>query len=302
MREGVLQIGFGGLAGNNPSLRRPPRPFFSVKLKHLGHLGLKIPALYTGGTMTWDDFGALGVQWGNNTQILYTKPLPGWTYRWEYGERIFYVTDDQGTVTVANNIKTLSDLGITWDIFESPQFTIHLTAKFENDAFLIGWHKKKNDPEYPDPDGDRYVTLIDYAWAQGDKGLNNTMHPCHYSQLISINTEVSIYEDTLVGLDITGLIREIILAKIIDLSVTGEFPIGLLLSDKGMTGAKKSLTREGYSFVVGQLLMIHVFASISNASKPVFEPWMLWKIFQWVGKGNIVITRDRTFDLSPWWG
>jgi hypothetical protein len=61
------------------------------------------------------------------------------------------------------------------------------------------------------------------------------------------------------------------------------------------------LIRQGILLFFGDVLLIQTFASINNMSKPMIEPWLLWDLWRWLGRSNIVITRERAFDLSPWW-
>lgn len=310
-REGIPQFGWMGFKGLNTA--KPPLPYFSVRMKHLGHLGLKIPAEFIGGSMTWDELGSIILRWGTNETLLYTVPQPGWTYKWDIGLGRFIVTDSNGNATIHEHIKTISDLGISWDILESPQFSIHLTANFENTAFLIGWRYKKgyppnpDDPYYPD-DPDNPVSSPEYygitaliQWSEVDKYLNSVLHIV-YGRLIESSINDGGNQDASVTIDLTGYFRDILFAEAGNLTASSNYPLDLYKASEAMTGNKEFLMRYVEMAFIGDLLMIHLFASISNGSKPVFEPWMLWELWRWLGQGTVVISRDRTFDLSPWWG
>lgn len=287
--------------GRNKSFGRPPEPYFSVRLMHIGHVGRNFVDYY-GGSMTWDQLGSLWIKWGTNETIKYNGLQPGWTYWWELGTWDFIVTDADGNKTV-EKIKTVSDLGITWDIFESPQFSIHITGKFENDAFLIAWRYKRgvknpDDTDWTEPD----VICIEqpYLWGEFDHYAGEYNH-VKGKRLTNKDTYEGSY-DFIVDIDVTGLVRTIILARIANLSATGNFPAELKSRDINVIVEKLLEDRHAEAWVVGNLLMIRMFASINNRGKPVYEPWMLWHLWQWLGHGMIVSSRDRTFDLSPWWG
>lgn len=301
-REGIPQFNWAGLSGMKQA--QPPVPYISVRLKHLGHLGLKIPSTYIGGSMTWDELSSLILPWGNNETALYIEPEPGWTYTYDLGLHRFTVTDNSGQRVVYENIRTLSDLAISWSIFESPQFSIVINAYFENTAFLIGWRYKPGfpqDPNYPaEPVEDRRADYLGYAWAHIEEYLLSVFH-LSCGRLLSWENGEGV-QDGEVTLELTGYFRSVLLAAIRDLSASGNYPSNLTKNPKLYTGVKELVERQAQSYILGQLLMIHLFASISSASKPVFEPWMLWHIFQWLGRGTVTTTRDRTFDLSPWWG
>lgn len=296
-RGGEIQMGLYGM-GQSEKFRNPPLPFVSVKLMHLGHVGMDFK-YFNGGTMTWDELGSLNLKWGDNTAIKYNGLQPGWTYFWEIKNYDFIVTDNAGNVTITN-CKTISDLGITWDIFKSPQFTIHISGKWENDSFLLAWRYKHGyeplDPLHPRPEG----FIAEYLWGEFDKYLKDEMH-VHYEMLVDKVT-TSGNDDTLVELDATACIKPMTLAKTTPLSATGNFPADCLKMDLNSLGEKEYREAIAEAYDVGNLLMICIFASIMNGSKSVFEPWMIWKMWQWYGSSGVVVNRDRIFDLSPWWG
>lgn len=301
-RGGEIQMNWSGMC-QGVKFPDPPIPLTSVMLMHLGHVGMDFKYFH-GGTMTWDELGSLNLKWGDNTTIKYNGLQPGWTYFWEIKNYDFIVTDNAGNVTITN-CKTISDLGITWDIFESPQFTIHISGKWENDSFLVAWRYKTgvkpppDDPFFP-PAPKQFAIIEDYLWGEFDKYLKAEMH-AKYGVLID---KATIYgnEDTIVDMDITGCAKAIILAKTTSLSTTGNFPASISLGKSNSLGEKEYREAVAEIADVGNLLMICIFASIMNGSKSCFEPWMLWKMWQWYGSSGVVVNRDRIFDLSPWWG
>jgi hypothetical protein len=295
-RGGWIQPGVEGLQSYR-HLGRAPLPFLSVKLKHLGHIGKQF-ADYYGDEVTWDQLGSLQIPWGNSTTIKYAALQPGWTYWWEIGTWDFTVTDELGNATV-EKVKTLSDLGITWEIFESHQFSIHISGKFENDAFLIAWRYRRG------TDGDWYEPpvqghMMPYLWGEFEKYLLEYIHIEHRRLVPASHAEAT--DVQYIDADVTGLIRSLVFAYVAKLSATGDFPAELLAKDINTVAAKVLENKKAESYIMGQLLMIQTFASINHMSKPVYEPWMLWYLWQWMGKSSVVVSRERVFDLSPWWG
>lgn len=297
-RGGEIQINFIGM-GRNASFGRAPLPYFSVRLEHLGHVGVEFADLF-GGSMTWDQLSNLVLKWGNNEIIKYNGVKPGWTYWWEIGTWNFIVTDDLGNVKT-EKATTISDLGITWDIFESHQFSIHFSAKFENTAFLIAWKYKRGvlPPDDEDTPPDRYAEVPKYLWGEFDKYLNETMQ-VKFGGFVDKLTYVG--ETETLDINISTNVKTALLAKTINFSASADFSLDLAGIELNGMGEKKYREAVAETYMIGNLLMIRLFASIYDMSKPVFEPWMLWHMWQWFGSSGVTIKRDRVFDLSPWWG
>ena len=307
-RDGVFQLNCIGMGGNNHSMGRCPRPYNPVRLMHLGHLALKVPSIFYGGSMTWDELGSLKIPWGDEETVIYETVQTGWTYVYDIGLKRFTVTDNTGTATVHNGIETISELCISWDILESPQFSIALTAKFENDAFLIGWkYRKDRIPPgeevpsgfvFPDKAADEYTYFFSYV----DQYLSKSGVSSKHYRLLDVSPLDGVLDGVMVSVDVSGYAREILLAKIQDLSADCNFPENYFEGKNAAVAAKQIVEKQAIIESVGEWLMVAAFASIMNASKPVFEPWMLWHLWQWLGHGTVIIKRDRIFDLSPRWG
>lgn len=301
-REGIPQIGWFGIGRLNPTLQRQPRPFTSVRLMHLGHLGLKIPAEYYGDTIKWDEIEALRIEWGDYETLIYDQLKVGWSYVWNLGRETFTVTDDTGVETIYHNITKLSQLGICWDAFESHQFKIILDGSFENTAFLLAYIYKINNPNPGDveiPPETRKAQSIGFSWSLVEEYLNRIMQLA-YIRLIETSRQIGQESEKAISGEL--LDKAAILARITNLDVSAFFPVDLLQQEVNKNASSKNLIRQCEKFILGQYIMISLFASINNMSKPVYEPWMLWELYKWIGKSSIVITRDRAFDLSPWWG
>ncbi len=311
-REALPQLDWIGMNNDSYSLGMPPAPFFSVRMKPLSHIGLKIPANYYGGTLTWGELGGLGIPWGNNEVVHWDGLQPGYIYKWEIPSLMFTVFNELGAVISSQKVTTVSDLGITWDILESPQFWIRVTGDYQKYPFLVAWYLKKGvptdpeepeDPEDPHPPHDptKYMTrgiMQEIKWSFVDKYLGDVMH-------VSFDRLIDRMEHVVVDFSLSSyvsLYKSIVSARIAELSASGNFPNNLLMRDINSPATKQLIDRNSEAFALNSLVMISLFASIGNASKPVYEPWMLWKLWQWYGKGSVVLTRERIFDLSPWWG
>jgi hypothetical protein len=290
-RGAELQDGFATM-GVRHNFKPPPIPYMSVKLMNLGDVGRTFVDYY-GDTITWDQFASLKLTWGDNTVIKYNGVQPGWTYWWEIGLWEFIVTDNLGNKTV-ETVSTLSDLGITWDILESSQFSMHISARFVREAFLKAWRYKR-----------RILPCnlwpTDYLWGEFDKYLNDDEYDSHFERLRDSPRELGFFIEP--G-GMLGELREQTLMPIRDynLDSTGNFPTDMWDLNYVKTTSKATPPRIVDQYEIGTMLMIYMFASIMNASKPVFEPWMLWKMWQWFVPPDNSIVRDRVFDLSPWWG
>lgn len=66
--------------------------------------------------------------------------------------------------------------------------------------------------------------------------------------------------------------------------------------------AKRKQKRNGYISLDKYLtpLLALVMATISNRGSAVYEPWMLWKLWQWLGTPSDEVI--YTFDIMPNWG
>ncbi len=304
-RGGYIQDGVS-LMGRFSNLACSNRPYFSVRFKVLGHLGLKIPAEYFGGSMTWDELGSAGVPWGTSETIIYDTLEEGWTYVFNPGRKTFTVTDNLGNITVHSNVKTISELGIVWDILESPQFKLVFDASFENNAFLPAWKyitqhipPGEEDPLVPE----KRAMIMEYCWSVVDSYLNTGEAYYETGRFILPKEKEQITDSINATIDGFALTRTILLAsETTELSAYGSYPSNFYKGKESLVSLPDTTTKSAHFVDAGSFLMIASFATIMNATRPVLEPWMLWKMWQWVGASSVVVTRERVFDLSPWWG
>ena len=290
-RGAILQTGWETATGIvNPSFIRPPQPYFSVKFKNLNHLGLKIPNNYYGDTLTEDEIESLNIPWGDNEMMVYDTLKLDWSYVWNIGKKTFTVTDDNKAVTVKTNVIAISDLGICQDVLESHNFVIELTADLNVPAFFIGtraMYKKSS-------------ILQNIRWSSIEAYLNSIMHVA-FKRFIERDESVLMAEDLFsIDMQINDAERSLLIAKITNLKADDKYPANLSQGRQALS-VTRELIRQGILLFFGDVLLIQTFASINNMSKPMIEPWLLWDLWRWLGRSNIVITRERAFDLSPWW-
>lgn len=256
--------------------------------------------------MTWDEFGSLQVPWGDGETVTYEEPQIGWTYVWDVGRKTFTVTDNTGTATVHAGINSVSDLCISWNVLESPQFSVVLNANFENDAFLIGWRYKKGHIPPGQEDiwniPDRSGEVCYFGFCYGDSYLMDDAFHIHFGRLVDIEKLNCEHDDSVLGVDGSGTDRQPLLSLVkSDLASYCRYPANFLPGQNAASAARQVRQWTATMLAIGDPLMIAIFASIMNMSSPVYEPWMIWKLWQWYVQESQVITRDRCFDLSPMW-
>ncbi len=298
----------GYLDKSSKSVRRCPRGIDLVRMKALGHLGVNFHEEYYGDTMAWFELESIRLKHGNSSTVKYPQLQTGWTYYYDAIGKIFTVTDDKGVQT-SEKINTLSDMGIVWDILSSHQFKIYFSARFINDAFLIAWVKKRgyvydDDGKIIDPDDTipKDDTIIDlgYKLAYVDQFFNETLHH-RCSRIVKKEFKQPESENR-----ITQVLCEPKKAEILRTSVpvrraTGDY------SDMAIKGPEVKFVMANkkrnaiIDIILGEFLMVAFFASIMNMSKPVFEPWMLWGLWKWLGSGKPIESIEKIFDLSPRW-
>jgi hypothetical protein len=307
----------GYLDKSSKSIRRCPQGIDLVRMKALGHLGVNFYEEYYGDTMNWREFESIGLKHGSNLAVKYPQLQTGWTYYYDAIGKVFTVTDDNGRQT-SEKINTLSDMGIVWDILSSHQFKIYFSARFINDAFLIAWVKKRGyvydddgkiiDPNYPhDPNDPNYNVPKDdttinlgYLLAYVDQFFNETLH-YRCSRIVKNEFKQPEPENKITQLLCEPEKTEILRTSVPVRSATGDY------SDMAIKGPDVKFVLANkkrnaiIDMILGEFLMVVFFASIMNMSKPVYEPWMLWGLWKWLGSGKPIESIEKIFDLSPRW-
>lgn len=301
MRNGAMFIEIAGTTVNNPSLARAPHPFYKVRIKPLGQLGFDADRIKRGNELTCDDIDALRIPWGYTVPAEYTELHDGWSYVWDLGVETLIVTDEMHIANIHPGIKTISDLAITFAVFESEQFVIKLSASAEFDVFLVATKMMESKASSQDI----------YRWGELDRYLSSSFHIAFGRMLDWLSEFDSVTDggNQLIIIEQGELynggyqLRSILLATIRALVQSGKYPNNLLTGQQGKVGERQLITHQGLIAEAGQIVLIYLFAGkLLNGSNPIFEPWMLYKIFQWFVLGRNIKNRDRIFDLSPWWG
>lgn len=290
-----------GITVNNSSLGRVRHPFYTVLIKPLGQLGFDADQLMRGDEITCDELEALRIIWGYPVPEEYSELHEGWGYVWDIGAGVFTVTTDSHASTIRTGIRTISDLAVSVDVFESAQFIIKLSAAYDFDVFLVARKVVEN----------KVSTLLGYRWGEADAYLSAVFHALFGRMLLRIPENDSVIDggNQLIVIDQGELydgeyqMRSLLLAVIQDLAQNGQYPNNLRPGQQGIHGQRQAVAHQGLLAQGGDLLTIYLFAAkLLNGEQPVFEPWMLYNIFVWFVQGREVESRNRTFDLSPWWG
>lgn len=301
MRNGAMFLDVAGMTVHNPSLARTPHPYYNVRIKPLGQLGFDADQVKRGNELTCDDLDALRIPWGYSFPDEYIELHEGWSYVWDLGFEALIITNESHITTIYQGIKTVRDLGITFDVFESAQFIIKKTASAEFDVFLVAtkaMHLKESRQDV-------------YWWGETDPYISTHYH-IDFGRMIGRLSELGNIADggdQLIVIDQGELYdgeyqqRSILLATIKELAQSCQYPTNILPGQRGKNGQRQLITHHGLIADTGQLILIYLFAgNLLKGAAPVFEPWMLYKIFQWFVQGRSISSKNRTFDLSPWWG
>lgn len=291
----------GAIGKASPSLKLCPRKIDIVRLKALGHMGINFHEEYFGDTLTWWELTSAGLGYGNNLVTKYQTLEVGWTYELDAVSKIFTVTDSIGNKTSVK-IKTLSDLGIVRAIFESHQFRIYFSASFINDAFLIASIKRRNggDGGAEDETKDDTSMYPPYLLAYVDQFFIEKLHwKC--KRLVSDECRVPQLEN-IITQEITAPKEVQILRSNVPVrSATGNFSDMAIYAPKVKCSLAQKQRNVIIDIVLGEFLMIAYFASLIHMNKPVYEPWMLFGIWKWLGSGDPILSIEKIFDLSPRW-
>lgn len=301
MRNGAMFMDIAGMTAHNPSLGRAPHLFYNVRIKPLGQLGFDADKIQRGNELMCDDIDALCISWGYTVPEEYIELHEGWSYIWDLGAEALIITNESHITTIHQGIKTVRDLAITFDVFESAQFIIKRTASVEFDVFLVAAKVMNLKESKHDA----------YRWGETDPYLNSHYH-VNFGRIIGWFSErenIADGGDQLIIVDQGELYygeyqsRSILLAAIRKLVQSCRYPLNILPGQQGQAGQRKLVTHQGFIDEASHVVLIYLFAGkFLNSTKPVFEPWMLYQIFQWFVQGRNISSRNRTFDLSPWWG
>lgn len=296
----------GGVGNTSKSLDRTSKDVDAIRMKALGHLGVNFDAVYYGDTLTWDELETVGTTWGKSIDLVYAELKAGWIYDYEANGKVFTVINDLG-VAEKKVIKTWSELGICWDIMYSHQFKIHFSADFLNDAFLPAWRWKRGqepvDPDDPNNQGKK-ESVIFFAGIKlahidpffSDEALHFTC-----KRMINVLKTYPVLENdltqTLEKAKEVHILRSLVPVR----QARGDYS-GFMIKAETSKSAKRDKKRNAVvEIVMADLIMIAYFSSLMNMSKPVYEPWMLFGMWKWLGSSDPILSIEKIFDLSPRW-
>ncbi len=252
----------------------------------------------SGMTLTWDTLAAIEEPWGNSNLINYDTLQAGWTYQWNPNTGVFLVTDQEGAATIHAGVFTLSELGISWDILSSEQFSIVSVNLTGTDAFLLASPVRAA----------RNVTTEQWhAWR--NTFLTEGVQHAVFSRvsLTAAGSGDGDYILIILPIILTYLEIQYTIAvpRSIPMEAINLYPTDLIRGVDDMPSDRQEIMRDGVLAEPFRYLMIAFFAQnlLSADGKIVYEPWMLYAIFQWYVKTvRSTANARKIFDLSPRWG
>lgn len=292
-----------------------------------------------GDEATLDFWDALNVLWGTS-QPIQEQYTEGYQYIWNINQKKLFVISQNGSVERVKNIKTISDLAIDMDIVESHAFQIVIDSDLmAGSGYLIGRRvipqrpcdqeapAKLIDqstgnltiPNFPDfklkfVQGNvslpcmrkftyRKHLQVSSVYA-GEKYLDRTILPEERWKISYMWQNYYNYqEDTNLYFTANVIEITILYALIQKLRADGYFPQNYLIGGREFPAEKLLRFKNGVIENLSYYLMVRIISTnLKCGSNPVFEPWMLWVVWRWLGQGSNVVTEERIFDLSPNWG
>lgn len=297
-RTGITYMNLTGIASGSASLKGRDKKVNPLQLFSLSRLKQA-----AGSSLTWGRLRSYQKEWGSATEIRYPVPMPGYTYVWNLDTLIFSVTDDNGTVTMYPGVTTLKALGVSWGVLKSSQFSVLNTNVTNSDIFLIGAKAEKERQSYTAGTG--RLTYMDYLTEGSQHIAFNRLsrNETAFSDLENgggTGTYNPIFD--FIGSEIT---RTILLSSTGQLQMDNHYPLDLVQGEQAVPAERLEKIRQGVAFREFSYLMIALFAQnkLSASHKVLYEPWMLYQIWQWYfNTVHNTANSRKIFDLSPRWG
>ena len=276
------------------SITRRGRDVVSVKITGYGNIGTNFDVRYYGDKISWDVLKITSLIFGSSTVIKYSKPIAGYVYRYDIANGVFQVIDN--TSKIIENVKTdeISKFGISFDIFSSKQFYLyygvvdgssrmHKFAQAQKNRVA----EKKNDFDKSYVDEYGYgridvhnifsVMIVEYVfWENLSNQLFEVIEEARNPVILRSNAHL---KDDIIG------DYSIFANSVLDNCVYGK-----------MVKLRKSDVYRYY-----ELLLSLVWMTITNRGNHVYEPWMLWEMWKWIGMKTPEPGKYRIFDISPNW-
>lgn len=266
---------------------------------------------------------------------------PGYLHSFNFNDKKLTVRNGMGNTIEVRDIKNFADMKIDMAIAQSHQFKIIVdTDTLERTGYVIGSrvlprreadqsretiYIEQGSPSLDINEITNYATkLADTVKAEtgerqltyrgndalrdaleaGEQYIDRTIKPDERWKLAYMWENTYNYKEEMnVFYTAAGKIATMLYAKMQDLSADGFFTINLINREKEFPATRYRKQWRGQMMPVGDYLMIYAFAAGNlMGSQPVVEPWMLWEMWRWLGKGNTVYLEDKIFDISPNWG
>ena len=317
----VFNITSSGFTPDNPSIRRRTGQS-DTKLVSFG-FGFLEYIKYYGDELTWEQLALAKLTWGNEKKIRFSTVREGWTYIYKCREHLFVVIDDNDNVRYKVMTYNISTFGIIWEIFTSHQFYLLYANPPSDDVFLIGWIWKKHwgkfDPDNPAPPiNPDNPSLPDYSnYPQAVKSIE--ILAMYVDQYYSINEYKITDINRLISVDIP---LDILINRLKQgiyepqkppsilrtynpvINITGNYDAFMIKRGEDISSGAISKERKGNIAIEPYItfLLALLSASLYNRGKPVYEPWMLWWMWKWLGSASPVNVVDVIFDIMPNWG
>lgn len=273
--------GSSSLAGRESALN-PIRIYYNVK---------KVTSY--GNALTWGYLRSYQKSWGIQKPIQYSVAMPGYTYFWDIEKGVFTVTDTAGGVTEHSGIRTIKDLGISWEILRSVQFRSFNLDDSNGDTFIIC---KRMDP--------KRIGQTNHIgeFMHNDYLSGNDQHTL-FDRITDAHTLYDLFA-MVTGYFADSADRAILLANTNHLQANNLYPLNMINSPINLHSERIRLKKQGIQCIAAHYVMIAIFAQhlLSTDNDIVYEPWMLWAAYQWYVNTVRVATNNRQiFDLSPRW-
>ena len=310
-RDGyILDIINNGLTTDNVSLNRRSG-LEDTKITDFG-TGFIEYIKYYGNELTWEQLAMAKLEWGSDTKIRFSRLKDGWNYVYKCRDGIFVVTDETDNVQFQIKTSFISKFGITWDIFTSKQFYILYANPAVDGIFLEGWRWQRHlgptptptptpTPDYDNPDIQMPI-FLDILAMWGDKyyldNIERTRNWLWDVPEIDVLLENQISQELLPIDDLPTFLRAITPVH----EHSGNYSAFMLKKEDIVDGA--AAKRRDGNIVIEQYmtwLLSVLSVSLYNQGNPVYEPWMLWWLWQWLGEATPLNTIDKIFDIMPNW-
>ena len=308
----AFDISRSGFTPDNPSIRRRTGQV-DTRLISFG-AGFIEYVKYYGDELTWGQLALAKLTWGKETRIRFSTLQKGWSYVYKCRDHIFTVTDNNGNIIYKIMTDDISKFGITWEILTSHQFYLLYANPPGDDLFLMGWiwrkHQGNFDPDNPDPPDyskrpqalrsiELLAMYIEQYYSNEDFSITdvNFLVSAEISLDILVNKlQQEIYEP----LEPPAIVRACNPAR----SATGTYDAFMFKRGEDISNGKAGKRRKGNIIIEAYLtfLLALVSADLYNRGKPVYEPWMLWWMWKWLGAASPVNVIDKIFDIMPNWG